>query len=253
MKTHIALRTGVVLAAGLGSRLRNASAGPSLKPLTPVGGVPLIQRTVRSLELAGCDKVVIVLGHARAQLQSAIEHTVRAEVPIQFVVNEHYERKNGLSVLAAAESVDDSFLLTMSDHVFGDEVMRRAARHTPPENGASLVVDYKLEHIFDMEDATKVKERNGLIVTIGKELDDYNCVDTGLFICTPALMTALRQAIDASGDVSLSQGVQQLARVGRMSVVDIGDGFWQDIDTPSMLEHAERMLEARDRRRSVQG
>ena len=208
----------------------------------------MIQRTVRSLVLAGCDKLVIVLGHARAQLQSAIEHTVRAEVPILFVVNEHYERRNGLSVLAAAEAVGDSFLLTMSDHVFGDEVMRQAARHTPPENGASLVVDYRLERIFDMEDATKVKERDGLVVAIGKELDDYNCVDTGLFICTPALMTALRQAIDASGDVSLSEGVEQLARGGRMSVVDIGNGFWQDIDTPSMLEHAERMLQARGRR-----
>jgi choline kinase len=168
-------------------------------------------------------------------------------VPLQFVVNERYDLKNGLSVLAAAEFVGDSFLLTMSDHVFGDEVMRRAGGHTPPENGASLVVDYRLDTIFDMDDATKVKERNGLIVEIGKDLHDFDCVDTGLFICTPALMTALRQAVDTSGDVSLSQGVEHLARAGRMSVVDIGDGFWQDIDTPAMLEHAERMLEAHGR------
>jgi choline kinase len=140
----------------------------------------------------------------------------------------------------------------MSDHVFGDEVMRRAGGHTPPENGASLVVDYRLDSIFDMGDATKVRERDGLIVAIGKDLDDFNCVDTGLFICTPALMVALRQAVDASGDVSLSQGVQQLARVGRMSVVDIGDGFWQDVDTPAMLEHAELMLEGHRQRPPVQ-
>jgi 1L-myo-inositol 1-phosphate cytidylyltransferase len=239
-------RTAVVLAAGLGSRLQGISNGPTLKPLTVVAGVPLVSRTVRSLELAGCSRIVMVLGHEARAMQHAVESTVQASVPISFVLNERYRLANGLSVLAAREHVGDEFLLTMSDHVFGDELMLGVAPHAPPAGGAALAVDYKLERIFDMDDATKVKAERGRILEIGKQLDDYNCIDTGLFLCTSALMDALDQVLERTGDASLSQGVALLAARGSMAAIDVGEGFWQDVDTPAMLEHAERMLTERE-------
>jgi choline kinase len=139
--------------------------------------------------------------------------------------------------------VGEQFVLTMADHVFGAEVMRLAGAHRPPAGGASLLVDYKPQSIFDMDDATKVLEKDGKIARIGKDLATFNCVDTGLFVCTRALLDALREVYESQGDASLSDGVQRLARDGRMTVVDVGAGFWQDIDTKEMLEHAERMLQ----------
>jgi choline kinase len=207
-----------------------------------VAGVPLFQRTCRSLELAGCSEIVVVLGHDADTLRRHIERELETRLSVSFVVNEQYHLKNGVSVLAAAERVSDQFLLTMADHVFGDEVMHMARSHAPPVDGATLVVDYKLDSIFDMDDATKVLEKDGKIAEIGKVLPRYNCVDTGLFLCTTALLTSLRRVVEQRGDASLSEGVQALAKAGTMTVVDLGGGFWQDIDTPNMLEHAERRL-----------
>lgn len=236
------MRTGLILAAGFGSRLAGVSDVTRLKPLTPVAGQPLLLRTLDSLALAGCGRVVTVLGHGRDDVKEAVLAQYTGPLALDFVFNDRYELQNGVSVLAAREAIDGDFVLTMADHVFGDDVMERARTHTPPPNGATLLVDYKLDTIFDMDDATKVQAENHRIVEIGKHLTQYNCVDTGLFVCTPGLMDALAAVYAQQGDASLSAGIQHLARHDRMQVLDIGEGFWQDVDTPAMLQHATRML-----------
>ncbi len=237
-----AQRSGVVLAAGFGSRLRGVVESTDLKPLTPVAGKPLIVRTLDSLEVAGCRRVVIVLGHHADTMRSSIEAVYDGPLELVFAMNPRYEKQNGLSVLAARPYLEGPFILTMADHVFGDEVMELAGSYTPQPGHAALLVDYKLNSIFDMDDATNAVVEDGKIVAIDKKLTDYNAVDTGAFVCTDGLMDALQDLDDRDGDASLSDGVRHLASSGRMHALDIGDGFWQDVDTPEMMAHAERVL-----------
>ena len=177
-------RAGLVLAAGFGSRLAGVDAGTDLKPLTPVAGIPLIARTLRSLERAGCDRAVVVLGYRPETVRAGIEAAYDGPLPLAFVVNERYRQGNGLSVLAARGRLSDPFVLTMADHVVGDEVMDRARAHAPDPDGATLLVDSKLETVFDMDDATKARVRDGRVVAIGKALADFDAVDTGVFVCS---------------------------------------------------------------------
>lgn len=230
-------RTGVVLAAGFGSRLR-VDDDDALKPLTPIAGVPLLFRALRSLEVAGCERTVVVVGFRSDELTGALEQW-SGKSPVTTVVNEQYALANGVSVLAAASHIDGEFVLTMADHVLDDAMMELARDHHPVENGATLLVDRRIDDVFDLDDATKVRTGPaGEIVDIGKQLSAYDCIDTGVFVCTPGLLAALRAVFDATGDASLSQGVAALAGNGRMHTLDIGDAFWQDVDTPQMLAHA---------------
>lgn len=238
-------RAGLVLAAGFGSRLAGVSDATALKPLTPVAGTPLIVRTLQSLERAGCDRAVIVLGHSADEMRAGIEGVYRGPLALTFVVNPRYDLSNGVSVLAARPHLGGPFVLTMADHVLGDEVMELARTHTPPDRGATLLVDVKLDAIFDMDDATKVCVRDGRVVEIGKQLAAYDAVDTGVFVCTDGLLDALEAVYAEHGDASLSDGALRLAGEGRMCTLDVGDGFWQDVDTPEMLAHAEAALRAR--------
>ena len=236
-------RTGVILAAGFGSRLAGTHDATDLKPLTPVAGTPLLIRTLNSLERAGCTRAVIVVGHGMETVQAEIQDRYDGPLSLTFAVNEHYDLQNGVSVLAARPHLNGGpFLLTMADHVLGDTLMEKARRHEPPERGATLLVDHKLDAIFDMDDATKVRVENGRPRAIGKQLDDYNCVDTGVFVATDGLMEALSAVYAAKGDAALSDGIQRLMGEGRMQTLDIESGFWQDVDTPEMLAHAEDML-----------
>lgn len=237
-------KTGIILAAGFGSRLAGTDDETDLKPLTPVNGTPLIYRTIQSLDIAGCTNVVVVLGYGFDQIKKDILESYTGNLPIDFARNKQFDLSNGISVLAAEPLVEENFILTMADHILSEEMMLLAREHTPPEDGATLLVDYKVDEIFDIDDATKVYSKNDQIVAIGKEIDEYNCIDTGVFVCTPRLLDEIKKVYKDQGDASLSDGIQALADEGKMHTLDIGNAFWQDVDTPEMLEHAEKMLES---------
>ena len=243
-------RVGLVLAAGFGSRLAGAHRETALKPLTSVAGLPLVVRTLRGLERAGCARAVVVLGHEADAHRDGIEAAYSGPLPLAFVVNARYAEPNGTSVLAARDALGGPFVLTMADHVVGDEVWDLARAHRPAPGGATLLVDRKLDAVFDMDDATKVQTDGGRVVEIGKELEAFDAVDTGVFVCTRALLDALdaedrARSASGRGGASLSDGVRRLAADGRMAALDVGDGFWQDVDTPEMLAHAEARLRER--------
>ncbi len=237
-------KTGLILAAGFGSRLEGVSAVTEFKPLTPVAGKPLIFRTISSLEVAGCSKIVIVLGHGHNEIKKAISESYDGDTPLEFVFNERFNLSNGVSVLSASAHLGDLFIMTMADHVLGDKLMEIARDYKPDKGAAALLVDFKIDTIFDMDDATKVLSENDKIVSIGKKIENYNCIDTGVFICTRGILDALNSHFELNGDTSISEGVQDLAEKGKMYTIDVKEGFWQDVDTPEMLQYAERILKA---------
>lgn len=242
MTSPVKSRAAVILAAGFGSRLQGVSSETSIKPLTPVAGRPLLYRTLDGLVDAGCTRVVIVIGFGAEELQRALESGYDREVDLVFVVNPHYKLANGVSVLSAREHIEGDFILTMADHVFDPEIFQMAMAYDCAPGSACLLVDSKIDQVFDLDDATKVWADGDTLVEIGKQLTRYNRIDTGCFVCSAALFDEIAAVYEAEGDASLSNGVQALARTGNMKLLDIGDARWQDVDTPEMFAEAEAWL-----------
>ena len=240
-------KQAVILAAGLGSRL--AKTSDDIKPLKLVGGMSLIRRNIQHLADCGIEEVVIVTGYHADILENVIRNECE-HLPIRlaFVFNPEFKKSNGISVLAAKKAIRGNFILTMADHIFDPVMLEHAASTIPPQNGAILCVDYKLNDVFDMDDATKVLVQNGKVANIGKQIPNFNAVDTGLFVCTRSLFSALECARVNSGkdDCSLSDGVAALVKSAAVAVQDIGALQWQDVDDDMMLRHAESMVAALD-------
>jgi CDP-L-myo-inositol myo-inositolphosphotransferase len=197
---------------------------------------------MRAAQEAGIRHFVIVTGYQAERLQSAIEDHQAITADVTFVNNPFYRsRSNGTSALAAAPVVDKPFALLMADHIFEVETLRRFLRTPIGPREAILAVDRKIAQVFDLDDATKVVETDGRVHAIGKEIPDYNAIDTGMFLCTPTLFEALH-AVQDEGDGSLSDAVRWLSARGNMRTFDIGDAVWQDVDTPEMRREAERRL-----------
>lgn len=235
----------LVLAAGRGARLGNHSP----KPLFRLLGLPLLARTLFTLEQAGITDAYVVLGYEADAIREALERIDRFRIRIHWLYNERWEEPNGLSVLAAENVLAEPFILTMCDHIFDPEIVTALQSKAESVRGVELAVDRELSGVYDLEDATKVQVTSGRIDKIGKTLVRFNAVDTGVFLANPALFGALREAC-REGKTALSDGVQKLADRGLTGVTEIDGCMWHDVDTARDAREAERKLLATVRKPS---
>jgi choline kinase len=136
--------------------------------------------------------------------------------------------------------------------LFDESIADLLLREAEPER-LNLAIDKKLDSIFDLNDAMKVRVQGDRLVAIGKHLRDYDAIDTGLFVCPCKIFDYLERAKSRSrgSDCSLADGVRLMATDNQVRGIDIGAAWWQDIDTPEMLGCAETQLRSRLARRDI--
>jgi 1L-myo-inositol 1-phosphate cytidylyltransferase len=229
----------VMLMAGTGSRLR-ASGETLPKPLVPICGRPLISYIVDALQKVGVRNLHAVVGADGDALVAALRPLIPSPMRLNPIPNPDWQKQNGISVLCAGAEAGAPFILTMGDHLFDPSILELVAEQADGQE-LNLAVDRKIETIFDLEDAMKVQTRGDRVTAIGKSLATYDAIDTGVFLCPNELFDYLRRA-RRDGDCSLADGVRLMAEDGKVRALDIGDAWWQDVDTCAMRAHAEEEL-----------
>ena len=211
-------------------------------------GLSLIERAILSSKESGINDFLIVVGYKGEEVEKYLEEKERRldlDVGINFVRNEEWEKGNGLSLLKANGALKgkEDFLLLMCDHVFDPSILEDLISRGSRNGKCILCVD-KPENSFDLKDATKIRIEGNKPKSIGKEIEDYNAVDCGIFYCTEKIFDALENAI-SKGKYELSNVVQGLIEEEDLGIFEIGGRFWCDIDTPESLRYAEeRMLKS---------
>ena len=227
----------LILAAGNGTRMRPLSAGVP-KPLVQFHGKPILEHVMLRAQEAGVEEFVIVVGYRADLIRQWVESRWNGKLSVTFVENRDYHKHNGISALKARNALHDNFLLLMADHLFEPETARRLLRQRLGPKEVILAVDPKVDRIFDIDDATKVRRAGDRIVDIGKEIADYDALDTGMFLCSPGIFDDLELA-SKDGNCSLSDGMRRLADDGRLRAMEIGNAEWHDVDTPEALAYAD--------------
>ncbi len=218
-------KTAVVLAAGLGTRL-----GGKPKGLLRIAGREILYRTITLLQRNGVKKFVVVTNGRYAPLYRGFleKHGFDAEL----VINPEPEKGNGHSLHLAGEKVSGRFVLVMSDHVYSEAFVERAVK------GKGLIADRKPGWV-DIDEATKVKVKNGRVEHIGKNLKEWDAVDTGFFVLDDgifAVTSALEEERD--GDYALSEVVER----AKLPVTFVDGLAWTDVDTLEDVKRAGKML-----------
>jgi choline kinase len=230
----------VILIAGQGSRLRGVDKN-CLKPFVPLLGRPLISYTLDAVSRAGIRTAHFVVGYESERVIAEVKQLIPPHITASFIVNRDWQKQNGISLLAAAGHVSPPFLLTMGDHVFDETIIDCLLDNFEP-GLLNIAVDRKLESIVDLDDAMKVRTRGNKVTAIGKNLQSYDAIDTGLFVCPQEIFDYLEEAKSTNdgNDCSLAAGIELMAVDDKVRGIDIGSARWHDIDTPRLLEHAEQ-------------
>lgn len=223
--------------AGTGSRLRG-STDTIAKPLIPIAGRPLISYALDSFDKVGVKALHAVVGPNGDELAAAVAQLLPAHMRFHPISNPNWRKQNGVSLLAASGKVAAPFFLAMGDHLFQSSILDALVAQADLSR-LNLAVDKKIDSIFDLDDAMKVRTQGKLIRAIGKELESYDAIDTGIFLCPGILFDYLRRALKKD-DCSLADGVRLMAADGNALAIDIGGAWWQDVDTPEMLARAEQ-------------
>ncbi len=114
-----AIRTAMVLAAGLGKRMRPITT-TTPKPLVEVAGKPLLDHVLDRLRSAGIGRVVVNVHYLADALEAHLSHRVK---DIEIVVSDERAQllETGGGLLRALPMIDaDPFLVVNSDNLWVD-------------------------------------------------------------------------------------------------------------------------------------
>lgn len=110
------IRTAVILAAGMGTRM-GALGSRIPKPLLPICNVPLIRRHLETLRDAGITRAVLVIGHRGHEI---VRHL--AEQPVDGLSVGYVEQEQRLGIAHAVGRVEpmvqEPFMLLLGDIAF---------------------------------------------------------------------------------------------------------------------------------------
>ena len=231
----------LIIAAGRGGRL--SSRGDS-KPLIPLLGLSLIERVILTAKKQSLTDFYMVTGYNSEKVKQYLDRFSQSRnINITHITNEEWEKGNGISVLKANKLLNENFILLMGDHVFDDLILKKLKNERIADGEVMLAVDYniKTNKLVDVNDVTKVLVEDNRILDIGKNIKKYNAYDTGIFLCSPAIFSAIEESLH-NDDSSLSGGIRVLASKGKAKVFDIKDDYWIDVDDEKTFKKAESKL-----------
>jgi choline kinase len=234
----------VILAAGIGSRLRPYTEEIP-KSLVPLNSKPMLAHILDAFKDIKVDEFVIVTGYRENFIREFFE--TRSE-KVSFVYNDRYDTAgNGYSLLVAKDAVNgDSFFKIDSDLIFVPEI---AQRLLDAKGDIRVTVDVK-ENMGDEEMKVSV-DSTGRINDFSKEMSASDAwgETIGLEFITPKggelLFAELKKVMDDGlVDAYYEEAYGRLARNGTFLTATqvLDEHKWYEIDNEEDLKNATELF-----------
>jgi len=231
-------RTAMLLAAGLGTRMRPLT-DRTAKPLLPLGGRALIDHALDRLAEAGVETVVVNT-HWRAERVAA--HLATRTSPRIILSPEASLLETGGSVKAALDRLGPQpFFVVNGDAFWVDgpvpALTRLAAAFDPDRIDGVLLVHRAFQVSADVGFGDFAVDPWG-VPRRRRERELVPYIYAGLQLIAPALLAG-----SPDGAFSMNRAWDAAMEGGRLRAV-VHDGLWFHLSTPPDLAEAESNLQA---------
>lgn len=231
----------VVLAAGLGRRMRPIIGEGKQKTMMKYSDKPLLQRNVEILVKMGLKDIVMVVNYMKEDVMGLFGDGSKFGANIEYVVQDNPKGGTADAVKYAKEKVDeDKFVLVYGDNVFDPHILDKVVKHV---DGFDGVVCGK-----EVENPSKfgILELDGDHVKKIIEKPDEppsNLALTGLFVLPKEIFGAIdRTEMSKRGEYELTDSIQILIDDGKKFGYVVTTEFWFDPRDKEEIEKADEMV-----------
>jgi N-acetyl-alpha-D-muramate 1-phosphate uridylyltransferase len=237
LRSIAAPRRAMVLAAGLGTRMRPFN-GHVPKPLVQVGGKPLVDYVLDRLADAGVERAVVNVHHLADQLERHLAQRQRPEIMISDERSELLGTAGGV-VKALPELGNAPFFHVNSDTIWIDGVTpnlrRLAAAFDPARMDALLLLATSISSIGYTGRGDFAMGPDGRLMRRG-EREVVPFIYSGAAILTPAFLAGV-----APGPSSMSPLFDRAIENERLYGLRL-EGLWMHVGTPDAVKAAEEAI-----------
>ena len=230
------IRTGMILAAGYGTRMRPLTDHLA-KPLLPVGRTTLLERTLAWMAAGGLSRVVLNTHHLPDPVRAYAEAVAPAGLALCFSHEpEILGSGGGIGKAAAAFFVDEPVLVVNGDVLFTLDIEPFIAAHVGRDAAATtLVVPAAREPAL----ATVTLDTEDRMIEITREGAEpahpgRRGIFSGIHLLAPELLRRL--STDRFASV-VTEGYRPCMAEGRVYGHYV-DAPWWDLGTPERYEAA---------------
>ena len=220
----MAITTGIVLAAGEGTRLRPLTANRP-KTMLPAADRPILEHVLDVLVECGVEAIHLVVGYRRERVQEHFGHSYR-DVPISYV-EQTKQLGSAHALEQAGDSVEGPVLVLNGDRVIDERIvedvlegfdggptMAVVEHPTPSKYGAVRVDGPELAELVEKPDSEK-----------------FGLINAGVYAFGESVFDAIDRTPREGGELKLPDVIATLMDEGPVRAVRTG-GLWADATYP---------------------
>ncbi|TMI14671.1 hypothetical protein E6H33_07790 [Candidatus Bathyarchaeota archaeon] len=228
-----------ILAAGRGERLWPL-AEKNPKHLLPIGGEPLLQRTVKALVQAGITDIVMVVQFEAEKIKGFFKDGRQLGCEISYVKQKILGgTADAVKTVESEMRGEDRFLLVYGDNYYNQKALDKFVKSSDSKDLLMGAAEVKDPSRFG-----SLVVKRGNIVAIHEKVasDNVGVVNAGIYVLDNSIFSAVKKTRKSQrGEFELTDSLSLLMVEGRrIRTIPFGKGQWVGISYPWDLLEANR-------------